>query len=94
MDLFGFFRRPPPQVDLERALQPILASLERLDRAFDVMRVDWETVTAHIDQLSNKVHRELGHVTRRKREVQELEGDCPPDEVATRRSQFSGGRRR
>jgi len=57
------------------------------------MRLDWGVVTNHVDQQTNKVHRELGHVTKRKADLLRLEAgdDAQPEQ---RKSRFRGGRSR
>lgn len=93
----GLFRKKassPPSEDLEQRLQAILGVHRELQTAFSTMRLDWETVTAHVDQLTTKVHRELGHITKRKRDLAKAD-PCDEEEGGVsniRRSRFSGGR--
>jgi len=96
LGLFRFLRQADPQDNLAEPPGELLGRLRTLEDAFSSMRLDWETVTAHIDQQSNKVHRELGHITRRKRELLELEPDQPdvPAADVPRRGRFARGRGR
>lgn len=94
---FRFLQDPPPSDDLKSALEAVHGRLDALERTFERMRVDWEVITAHIDQQSNKVHRELGHVTRRQREIKDADGTFEQRELELtenprRRSRFAGGR--
>jgi len=92
VSLFSFLKPSDPCPDPEEPYEELLGRIDDLEKSFGAMQLEWETVTAHLDQLSAKTHRELGHITRRKREVQDIEGEAAPDEVTTRRSRFRGGR--
>jgi len=93
VDVFGVFRRADPSLALKQALEAQSDRLSQLERAFAVYKLDWETVVAKIDQLAKKVHRELGHVTKR----QALESPSPDESklsIEPRRGRFRGGRSR
>lgn len=91
--LFGWIRQSDPQHDLVKALAVLHGRADAIEKRFDQMRLEWEIVTAHVDQLSAKAHRELGHVTKRRADLAKLEPDDQTD-VVPHRSRFSGGRRR
>lgn len=93
MPLFNKNKRPEALLSLKEALEAILGRLDSLEKKFETMRLDWEIVTAHLDQQSTKVHRELGHVTKRKADLLKLEGGDEP-EAGARKSRFRGGRGR
>jgi len=89
--LLSFLKPSDPQPDLKSRLETMLARLEGLELRFNGMRADWEIVTSHVDQQTAKVHRELGHVTKRKADLEKIENPC--DEAPeVRRSRFRGGR--
>ena len=93
LTLFRSKRLPDPQPDLKSALEPLLGRLDQLDRTFQAMRLEWEIVTAHVDQQTNRVHRELGHVTKRKADLAKSEEPCL-DQTSSHPSRFRGGRGR
>lgn len=90
--LFGLMGRSDPHHDLVKALAVLHGRADELEKRFAAMRLEWEIVTAHVDQLSAKTHRELGHVTKRRADLAKLEPDEPAE--APHRSRFSGGRGR
>lgn len=92
MRLFDVFKPSLPSPDLNRRLEQALERLLELELRFNGMRQEWEIVTAHVDQQTSKVHRELGHVTKRKADLERHE-PCA-DEETVRRSRFRGGRGR
>jgi len=82
-----------PLILAQAAIENRIGSLET---AFAEMRLQWEVVTAQVDNQTSKVHRELGHVTRRRKEIEDAEGGCPDEvsDIPQRRTAFSGGRGR
>ena len=94
MRWFGQREVSDPQPDLKDALEAIVRRCESLENAFQTMKLDWEIVTAHVDQQTNKVHRELGHVTKRRADLERAEGNPESESLPLRRSRFSGGRAR
>jgi len=91
--LFDFLKRPDPSLRLKTAIEDVAGRLDSLQSAFGTMRRDWETVTAHVDQQTSKVHRELGHIT--KRQALDKPDEPVTDEVARRRrGRYAGGRGR
>lgn len=93
MGLFGITRSSLPSPDLKDRLEAILKRLDGLELRFNGMRGEWEIVTSHVDQMTTKVHRELGHVTKRKADLEKIEQPCD-DELVRRKSRFRGGRGR
>ena len=92
----GLFRSTPsldPALELVKALDPILERLARLEESQKTLTLNFAVVTANIDAQADKVHRELGHVTRHKRDIKAAQ---PCDEEAESapniRPRFAGGR--
>jgi len=91
--MFGWMKRSDPQPDLKDALDDLSGRIKALEGQWGAMRLDWSVVTHHVDQQVNKVHRELGHVTKRKADLLKLEpgDDAEPQQ---HKSRFRGGRSR
>jgi len=81
---------------LPAALIDQQAELSRLIDRMGTLERDWAIAIVKLDGTYDKVHRELGHITRKKRELIEL---TPCDEDSGnaarpgRRGIFAGGRR-
>jgi len=96
LTLFNLFRQSPPLLDLNEPLAAILARLTALEEGFRTLQHEHALVTASVDAAVTKVHRELGHVTKRRADLKRLE-PCDEPEISglpLHRSRFSGGRRK
>lgn len=97
MALFKLLERSKPQEGLREALETLRSEFRDLQHQFGALQLQWETVVAHVDQQTKAVHRELGHVSRKKRELENNEPDIPEAQspsTSEHRSQFRGGRHR
>jgi len=96
LSLFSRFLGSGPPEALKAALDRYDGEVRALREAFDRLEHRQLLVEASVDAAVVKVHRELGHVTKRKADLAKLDPPCA-DEVLpdiVRASRFSGGRRR
>lgn len=81
---------------LHEALSDHQRELSRLVERVGALEREWAVAKTSLQGTYDQVHRELGHITRKKRELLEL-SPCPDEsteeQTIPRRSRFAGGRR-
>lgn len=65
-------KRSDPHGDLKSALEANVARQNQFELDLGKMRLEFQIVSDHVDQQTAKVHRELGHVTKRKADLLKL----------------------